>query len=256
MYREFETKTSYKYLKKVINKLKEPICILGGWAIFFSVNDRFQKAQGRPYLGSRDIDLGFHMDGKLNKSVLAETINILKDKLKFKPLSFRLFKEIHTETEEEIQEGQIIPAHFVFPMYIDLIVDNIPNDFKKVFGFNPIDEPLLEFVFDDKNNRKIVKEFNKKLLLPKPELLLAMKLNSLPHRDKEHKRIKDICDIFVILWYSSLEQENIKEKVSKFITQTDIKKSIRIIKKTDLEKVSPQINHSVEEIAKVLNLLK
>jgi hypothetical protein len=50
MYKEFETKTSFKYLKEVINSLKEPICILGGWAVFFHVNKKFQEAQGRPYL--------------------------------------------------------------------------------------------------------------------------------------------------------------------------------------------------------------
>jgi len=45
MYREFETRTSYKYLKEIINNLKEPICILGGWAVFFHVNKRFKEAQ-------------------------------------------------------------------------------------------------------------------------------------------------------------------------------------------------------------------
>ena len=60
MYQEFETRTSYNYLQKVISVLQEPVCILGGWAVFLQVNKNFQKAQGRPYLGSRDIDLGFH----------------------------------------------------------------------------------------------------------------------------------------------------------------------------------------------------
>ncbi|MBU4493146.1 MAG: hypothetical protein KKA61_02150, partial [Nanoarchaeota archaeon] len=94
MYKEFETEISYKYLKEVIHNLKEPICIMGGWAVFFHVNHKFEKAQGRPYLGSRDIDLGFHMNNDLKDSTLAQTIIILKDKLNFKPLSFRFMKEI------------------------------------------------------------------------------------------------------------------------------------------------------------------
>ncbi len=150
MYKEFETRTSYKYLKEVINSLKEPICILGGWAVFFHVNKRFEKAQGRPYLGSRDIDLGFEIGKDMKQSVLSETIKTLTEKLKFEPLSFRFVKEIHTETEEEITKGKIVPAHFIFPMYVDLIVDSIPKDFKKNYGFNPIDEPLLKVVFDKK----------------------------------------------------------------------------------------------------------
>lgn len=257
MYEEFETKTSYKYLKEVIANLKEPICILGGWAVFFHANKRFQEAQGRPYLGSRDIDLGFHMaDAALKESALAQSINMLTEKLKFKPLSFRLFKEVHTETEEEIQEGQIVPAHFIFPMYVDLIVDHIPKDFRKTFNFDPIDEPLLRFAFENKENRLLVKEFDRKLLLPKPELLLAMKIRSLPDRDKEHKKVKDICDIFALLWYSGIEHTEAKKRVLAFVSENDIKKCLKKIEKEDLQKASPQLNHGVEEIERVLELLK
>ena len=256
MYEEFETKTSYKYLKEVIANLKEPICILGGWAVFFHANKRFQEAQGRPYLGSRDIDLGFHMvEGALKESALAQSIKILTEKLKFKPLSFRLFKEVHTETEEEIQEGQIVPAHFTFPMYVDLIVDNIPENFREIFGFDPIDEPLLKFAFGNKKNQLLVEEFDRKLLLPKPELLLAMKIKSLPDRDKEHKRVKDICDTFALLWYSDIEHAEAKKKVLVFISEDDIKKCLAKIGKDDLQKASPQVNHSVEEMERVLGLL-
>ena len=255
MYEEFETKTSYKYLQKVIRSLKEPICILGGWAVFFYVNRRFHEAQGRHYLGSRDIDLGFHIMGDLRQSTLVQSIKILKEKLKFKPLSFRLYKEVHTETEEEIQEGQIIPAHFRFPMFVDLIVDNIPKNFKKETGFDPIDEPLLKFAFENKKNQDLVKKFDRKLLLPTPELLLAMKIKSLPDRDKEHKKVKDICDIFALLWYSSINHKEAKKKHLAFVTRRDIKKCLKNIEKEDLQKASPQLNHSVEEIERVLELM-
>jgi len=158
MYLEFETKTSYKYLQEVIKALQEPICILGGWAVFFHVNKNFQKAQGRPYLGSRDIDLGFHLDKnstieEMKKSALAKSLEILQNKLKFKSISFRLLKEIHTETQEEISENQIIPSHFIFPMYIDPLVDNIPKNFKEVFKYQPADEPLLNHAFNNKEQR-------------------------------------------------------------------------------------------------------
>jgi hypothetical protein len=249
MYREFETRTSYKYLKEVINNLKEPICILGGWAVFFHVNKRFEKAQGRPYLGSRDIDLGFNM---ADQSALAQTIKTLTENLKFRPLSFRLVKEIHTETEEEIKKGEIIPAHFIFPMYVDLIVDSIPEYFKKAFGFSPIDEPLLRVVFE-KKEYIILKEFDKKLLLPKPELLLAMKINSLPDRDKEHKRIKDICDIFALAWYTGLNLDEIN--LTKFVQRSSLKKCRDILTKDDYHNASAQLGHSIEEIKRVFDII-
>jgi hypothetical protein len=252
MYREFETKTSYKYLKEVINNLREPICILGGWAVFFHVNKRFERAQGRPYIGSRDIDLGFNIGSDLKQSTLMLTIRTLTEKLKFKPLSFRLVKEIHTETEEEIKEGQIVPMHFIFPMYVDLIVDSIPKDFKKVFGFNPIDEPLLKSVFERKEFI-ILTEFDKKLLLPKPELLLAMKINSLPNRDKQHKKVKDICDIFALAWYTNLRLDEIN--LAQFVPKSSLKKCKKILTKEDYSKASTQISHTTEEVIRVFDIL-
>lgn len=260
MYPEFETRTSYKYLKQVISALEEPVCILGGWAVFLHVNKNFQKAQGRPYLGSRDIDLGFHLDKntaleQMKKSALAKSLDTLQNKLKFKSVSFRLLKEVHTETEEEIEEGKIIPAHFIFPMYIDVLVDNIPAKFKKVFRFQPADEPLLCFVFGNGKYREELKEFNKKLWLPKPEVLLATKLNALKMRDKEHKKIKDLCDIFALLWYSEEKPELLKEKVKSFISSQAIKKMIKMITEADYQKSSTQLNHTPAEVKRVIELL-
>jgi hypothetical protein len=258
VYEEFETKTSYKYLEEVISSLAEPVCILGGWAIFFQVNEKFQEAQGRPYLGSRDIDVGFHL-GKniskeeLQKSALVKSIKIL-EKLKFKSVSFRMYKEVHTETEEEIQEGQKIPSHFVFPMYVDLIVDNIPKNFKEVVGFNPIDEPLLEFAFNGESS--LVKEFEKKLLLPSTTLLLAMKINSLPNRQKDHKKTKDLCDIFSLLWYSDININSVREELLKLTTKNKISKCLKSLSKDDFERAAPQLNHSVAEISRVINQLE
>ncbi|MFH0978031.1 MAG: hypothetical protein V1837_01885 [Candidatus Woesearchaeota archaeon] len=252
MYKEFETRISYKYLKEVINTLEEPICILGGWAVFFHVNNRFEKAQGRPYLGSRDIDLGFQMKTNLKETTLAQTIRILKEELKFKPLSFRLMKEIHTETEEELKEGETVSTHFIFPMYVDLIVDSIPDNFKNIFGFNPIDEPLLKQVFENKEST-MVTEFNRKLLLPTPKLLLGMKVNSLPNRDKDHKRIKDICDMFALLWYTDIKAE--KVNLGDYASKKAIIKAVQTINNQDYEKVAAQIGHSAEEIKRVISLL-
>ena len=82
-----------------------------------------------------------------------------------------------------------------------------------------------------------------------------MKIKSLPDRDKEHKRVKDICDISALLWYSDLEHVEAKKNVLVFVSEADIKKCLEKIGKDDLQKASPQINHSVDELQRVLNLL-
>jgi hypothetical protein len=61
-------------------------------------------------MGSRDIDLGFHMDpswtdSDLRNSVFAKVIRRISD-VGFRPISFRYVKHIHTETREELSEEQ------------------------------------------------------------------------------------------------------------------------------------------------------
>ena len=99
LYSRFETDTSFSYLQKIIKILEEPICILGGWAVYFTVNNAFKTDQGLDYLGSRDIDLGFNIDKNLSKKGLKKsafgiTISLLETQ-GFKPLGFRYYKDIH-----------------------------------------------------------------------------------------------------------------------------------------------------------------
>lgn len=36
--------------------------LIGGWAVHLHVNNEFKSDQGRRYIGSRDVDLGFTID--------------------------------------------------------------------------------------------------------------------------------------------------------------------------------------------------
>lgn len=241
IYSEFETKTSYRYLQQIVGILEEPICILGGWAVYIMVNDNFKKQEGRNYLGSRDIDLGFHLDDNLNKeqlkdTTLAKSLSIIV-KEGFKPQGFRYYKEINYETGKELKldEAKKMPSHNIFTMYIDPIVDNIHPSFKEIFSFNPVDESLLKPAFQNKKNRKELKEFNKLLWLPSPEILLATKIKSIPNRTKDEKLVKDVCDIYVLSWFSGEKFQNIKNKSRSYLDKKIMKEfRDRINSETDL----------------------
>ncbi|MEK6974445.1 MAG: hypothetical protein AABW41_04390 [Nanoarchaeota archaeon] len=62
MYEKFETEISYEYISRLKKELRKPLVILGGWAIYFLVNEEFNRSEGRNYLGSKDLDLGYHLD--------------------------------------------------------------------------------------------------------------------------------------------------------------------------------------------------
>ena len=103
MYDENEVAISRRYLKEVIATINEPIVIVGGWAVFFLVNDAYKETTGREYIGSRDIDLGFTLPSVgLKDSTFIKAIKKLEEDLDFKPLSFRLYKEMHMETGENL----------------------------------------------------------------------------------------------------------------------------------------------------------
>jgi len=261
LYSTIETDTAYKYLQQIVNILDEPICILGGWAVYLTINNNFKKAEGRNYLGSKDIDLGFHIDRLLDKSKLKHTEmaksleKIEKDG--FKPQSFRYYKEIHYETGKELtqEETKTTPPHNIFTMYIDPMVDTIHPAFKEVFGFTPADESLLIPVFKESIYRNELTEFNKKIWLPTSEILLATKIKSLPTRAEGDKLIKDICDIYALSWYSDSDYKTLKEKSKKHIDNEIIKKiQKRMSKEKDIfKKTQIAMDIDAETIQTLLN---
>lgn len=214
MYANIEIETSYKYLSKVISGLKEPICILGGWAVFFTVNAGYKSQTGKVYLGSRDIDIGFKSISAFQQAALT-----LEKELKFEKVSFRYYKNIHAETGKELTEedAKKEPIYNIFPMYVDLILPSINERVKSEIGFTPIDEPLLNKVFENKKYN-LTKEFGKKILLPKPDVLLAMKIKSVLARDKSHKRVKDICDIAALCLFSGVPVDSIIKSSREFVS--------------------------------------
>ena len=137
----------------------------------------------------------------------------------FKPIGFRYYKEIHYETGKELtpKEAKRTPTHNIFTMYVDPIVDEIHPSFHEVFGFTPADEQLLTPVFKDKQCHKEMREFNKLLWIPTPEILLATKIKSVLNRTKDEKFIKDICDIYALSWYSCKNFQDIKDESRKYV---------------------------------------
>ena len=194
------------------------------------VNEDFNNAEGRNYLGSKDLDLGYHIDKEILDSNFANDIKNLKN-LGFNAVGFRMVMYYNTETKEplSLEESKKIGMHNLVEVYIDPIVDNIPKNLKDVLGFTPVDEPYLKEVFN-----KEYEEVEKDVRIPTAEIMLCMKLNSVVNRDKEHKQIKDICDIFALLFYTDIDLFKVydiygKEKARKVIKSLNTKEAARLL---------------------------
>ena len=253
MYKDIETETSYKYLKIVISSLKEPICILGGWAVFFAVNKNYQKQALRVYIGSRDIDIGFN-----SVSSFKHAASILEGRLKFRFVSFRYYKNVHAETGKDLSDEEVksMPQHMYFQMYVDPIMSYANSGLKSVLGFTPIDEPLLKYAFEDKKYGKYVKEFGRKLLLPAPEILLASKICSAMLRDKEHKRYKDICDITALCLFAGVPIDDIIKTGKSFASKNKLKKFSSMDFAEDIKNCSNTLGLEFGVVKSVINKIK
>jgi hypothetical protein len=118
----------------------------------------------------------------------------------------------------------------------------------------PIDEPLLSIVFQ-KDMHDVASFFGKAMMLPKPHVLLAMKLNSAPRRDKEHKLIKDIADIYALSWYSEIPLPQLKSQLFSICPKEKVRQTIQSFTKQDLNNVSNLLGITNQELSRVLNEL-
>jgi hypothetical protein len=257
MYQQTETKTSLEQMQAIFSQLKMQTCLLGGWAVYYLVNQNFEKATGRTYIGSRDIDLGFHINMEWNKEQLknsefATTIKTAEG-MGFNSVSFRLVKDFDIDTGKELTQEESVkrPLYQIFQLYIDPIVDFIHPEIKNLLGFVPIDEPLLSLVFQEKMHRTQVL-FGKNVLIPEPHVMLAMKINSAPRRDKEHKLLKDIADIYALLWNSDIKLSQLKEQLFAITPKETARKTVQTFSPEDISKVATILGVDSQEISRVL----
>lgn len=80
-----------------------------------------------------------------------------------------------------------------------------------------------------------------------------MKLNSVEKRTKDHKRIKDITDIFALIWYSESDLDEMKNKIKNLKPSKEIEKIISNFKEHEIIQASDIINYNPEDMRRILN---
>jgi hypothetical protein len=215
LYSDNQISISKKYLESIVKQLSRPPCLLGGWAVFLQLNDKFNASKGRDYPGSKDIDLGFHLDPKwskeeYNRSDLRKAIDKIQA-LGFEAVSFRFVKHFSEGgTELTHEQARRVAQYEMFPLYIDLLVDTDDERRHKIVGFTIAEELLLQKVFFEKRGT-VAKFLDSEITMPDPSLLLEMKINSLPNRTPDDKRTKDLMDICALLLYSVSEPPTLSD---------------------------------------------
>jgi len=191
--------------------------VLGGWAVYKIVNESFRRNNGRDYLGSRDIDLGFHIDANastedLKKSDLAAAVNALKSD-GFEAVGFRLVKHFDIDSRKELT----------------------PEEAKQ--------KP---------SGGQTTQIFGKTVILPLPHLLLATKFRSMLNRDKEHKMIKDLADIYALAWHSPTRLDTLKRQIEPIVNKEARRKVLMDVTPEHVDLVSRATGVDTSEIQRVL----
>jgi len=226
------TELSEEELQAVFRIAEPPVCLLGGWAVHLHVDQGFQREHGRGYIGSRDIDLGIHVEPswqveEYDDNGVGKTLAGIEE-LGYEKSRFGFVQNFHRETGERISESEAkeYGMHEVFQVYIDVIPDTTELDsFRERYGFTPPAETLLKPVFEQgvgvPLSEYVSWDAPADVFIVAPELLAAMKIRSLPDRDKSHKRVKDAADLHALLWYAKDYQE-MKGRVQQYVTEDDM----------------------------------
>ena len=261
MYSEDETFLSRRYLRELFAGEAEGPVLLGGWAVYLLVNEGFQEATGRGYIGSRDIDVGFHFDEATTREALERSpVSLAFRRLTSKGFlgqSFRLYKDFDLEGRRELhpdEAASMLPFE-ASRLYVDLVVDRIPISFRDVFCFVPIDEPLLEHAFRD-GGYKMIHWDGVDLKVVEPSLLLGMKLNSVGARTRDHKRLKDIADIYALAWFSGEGLDDLKEELGPWVSPELTEGVVGSFSRDDVYAVSGMIGVDASTIRMVLSELR
>ncbi|MHB8566436.1 MAG: hypothetical protein ACYC7D_08625 [Nitrososphaerales archaeon] len=256
MYSDHQISISSRYLEAIIREFSDPPCLLGGWAVYIHLNDKFNSSKGRDYVGSKDIDLGFHLDPtwseeEYGRSDLRKAIGSITS-LGFEAVSFRFMKSFSQDgTELTKEQARRFRPYEMFDLYIDILVDTADERRHKLVGFSIAEEPLLQNVFLGK--QKDTKRFNDMdIVLPDPSLLIEMKINSFPNRGQDDKKTKDLTDLCALLLYSSLKLPLFSNSKEQLTRRENFKKAISDLSETEWNNVARILDEEKSDLKRVV----
>lgn len=203
MYDSLETDLSFKYLQKI--ERIESAVIVGGWAIYYYINETYKKAFGVDYLKSRDIDVFVKKRYLENFLKLIENMGFVSGSYFFR------YELIYSRSKEKIidrKESRKYPVHDLIYVFLDLFTE---VESKKAWFI----DILKKAKFIKIEGIKVI-DFNS---------LLKLKCLSFFEREKLDKELKDACDIYSLLVYSGrkiIAHENIKKVAEKIINRRDL----------------------------------
>ncbi|MBS3056206.1 MAG: nucleotidyl transferase AbiEii/AbiGii toxin family protein [Candidatus Aenigmarchaeota archaeon] len=208
MYDPLETKLSFNCLKELAEKCREmKFGIIGGWGVFFHVNENYRKAFGSDYLMSRDIDVFIHSRRE------AEFEKILKESGYIKSGYFFRYKLLYDREKKKFvseKESARTPLFNLIEVFLDIFSEKKT----KIIGS-----------WDFENLKKAGIKNIQHIPVVDVGTLFNMKCISFFEREKFDKEFKDACDIYALIVYSGekiRKSELLNKTIKKILSRDDI----------------------------------
>ena len=189
---------------------------------------------------------------ELESTNLFKMLNILESN-GFKPEGFRYKKDIEY-TQQVTKDEKLKNKDFV--LYVDILVNSYPPSLYDIHPNCFFEVPLIEQAYCNNKYQVKISSITNNLFIPTREILAAMKIQSLPSRgDAQHKKIKDLCDLYSLLWFSKKTvKENIEDMLN-FIDVNSIKRLRNSINKKIVSTCERYLGEPKGSLNTVLNEL-
>jgi len=151
---------------------------------------------------------------ELESTNLFKTLKILESD-GYRPEGFRYRKDVayaELGIEDDMEKNE------TFALYVDILVNSYPPSLNDLYPNCFFEVPLIEQVYNNTKYQVKMSSISDNLFIPTREIIIAMKIHSLFTRGNiRHKMVKDLCDLYGLLWYSPKSLKEITKELPKFL---------------------------------------
>jgi hypothetical protein len=166
---------------------------------------------------------------ELESTNLFKMLDIL-EKNDFKPSMLGYKKDI---SFENIDLSNDEDKEKIFTLYVDILVNSYPQSYQDIHQNSFFEVPLIENIYNDEKYQVKIPKISKYLFIPNQEMMIAMKIISLPSRGKHYKIVKDLCDLYTLIWSADKSPYKIIDEI------------IELLEPRSFEQLKEKINNNL-----------
>jgi len=140
-----------------------------------------------------------------------------------------------------------------FTLYVDILVNSYPQSYQDISPQSFFEVPLIEKIYNNNQFQVKLLEISEYLIIPTREMMGAMKIISIPSRGKHHKIVKDLCDLYSLIWFADKSPDEIINDISSLLIPNSINRFKESINKDIMSECEEHLGESKGSINTVVS---